>query len=206
MRRGQEAHVLVRRGRLAGRTGRGRRGRHRGAGAGAHEALRRVHGRRRGRFRHPRRRGLRLPRPERRRQDLDDAHDRLSLADLGRDAAGTRARSDARRSADTEPDRPRSPGRHPRSRAHRAGQPLSLRALLRSAEEGAARACRPAARVRAPHRPRRRAGGPALGRHASPAHDRPGTRVLAGPRHPRRADDRPRSRRRATCSGTGSTA
>ena len=44
-----------------------------------------------------------------------------------------------RRLADTEPDRPRAPRRHARSRADSAGQPLPLRALLRPPEKRAAR-------------------------------------------------------------------
>ena len=50
----------------------------------AHEALRRVRRGRRHRLRDRARRGVRLPRPERRGQELDDADDRLRLADLGR--------------------------------------------------------------------------------------------------------------------------
>ena len=41
-------------------------------------------------FADPSGRGVRLPRPERRRQELDDADDRLRVADLGRDAARAR--------------------------------------------------------------------------------------------------------------------
>ena len=44
------------------------------------EALRHVHGGRRRRLRRRAGRGVRVPRPERRRQDLDDADDRLHLA------------------------------------------------------------------------------------------------------------------------------
>ena len=44
------------------------------------EAVRRLHRRRRHRLRRRARRGVRLPRPERRRQDLDDADDRLRVA------------------------------------------------------------------------------------------------------------------------------
>ena len=55
------------------------------------QAVRRVHRRRRHRLRRRARRGVRLPRPERRRQDLDDADDRLRLAGHRRRAAGPRA-------------------------------------------------------------------------------------------------------------------
>ena len=54
--------------------------RHPGAGAGADQAVRRLHRRRRHRRRRAPRRGVRLPRAERRRQVEHDAHGRLRLA------------------------------------------------------------------------------------------------------------------------------
>ena len=111
----------------------GRRDSASGRSARADEAVRFVRRGRRHRLRDRARRGVRVPRPERRGQDLDDAHDRLRLADHRRRPARARARPDGRRPGDPRPPRRGAAGGQPRHRAHGLGQPDDLRALLRPA-------------------------------------------------------------------------
>ena len=156
------------------------------------EALRRVHRRRRHRLRRRAGRGVRLPRAERRRQDLDDADDRLHLADRGRElrVLGQDPATDG--PADPGAARRRAPAGHARHRADRPREPPHLRPLLRAAAGGVRPARRRAARVRPADRARERPGRAAVGRHEAPAHDRAGADQRARAAAARRADDRPR--------------
>ena len=81
------------------------------------------------------RRGVRLPRPERRRQEQHHAHDRLRLAAHRRHAADPRPRPGDRRAGHPGAARRGAPGGHARPRADRAGEPADLRPLLRPARE-----------------------------------------------------------------------
>ena len=93
--------------------------------------LRRLHRRRPRRLRRAPGRGVRLPRPERRRQELDDADDRLRRAGHVRVAAHPRHGPDDPGPADPRAARRRAAAGHPRHRAAGARQPLHLRPLLR---------------------------------------------------------------------------
>ena len=138
------------------------------------------------------RRGVRLPRAQRRGQVVHDADDRLRVAALRRHAPGARHGSGHRRPADPRPHRRRAAAGQPRHRAHRPGEPGGLRAVLRALPGARAREGRRAAGVRPAHRPGRRAGRAALGRHEAAADDRPlpGQRPRAAAA--RRADHRAR--------------
>ena len=105
----------------------------RGAGPrqGADQAVRRFRGRRRDRLPGRAGRGVRLPRPERCGQDLDDADDLVRVARDRWRATGARARPRDGRLRDPWPARRGAPGGHARPRAHRAGEPADLRAVLR---------------------------------------------------------------------------
>ena len=143
--------------------------------------------------------------PERRGQDLDDADDRLRLADHRRRPAGDGPRPRDARPADPRQPRRRPPAGHPRHRADRPREPRDLRSLLRSQPGRGRPARRRAARVRPADRARRRPGRAAVGRDEAPPDDRP----LAHQRARRSCSStsrRPASTRRpATCCGTGST-
>ena len=129
---------------------------------------------------------------QRRGQELDDAHDRLRVAALRRDAPRARHGPGSRRSADPGPARRGAPGGQPRHRADGVGQPHDLRAVLRPAARRDPPPGRRAARVRAALRPARLAGRSALRRHEAPAHDRAGAHQPARGAAPRRADHRSR--------------
>src|SRR5205823_6179912 len=91
--------------------------------AGARQKPRvRADRRRRDRLRRAEGRGVRLPRPERRRQELDDADDRLRLAAVRRHAQRARPRPPARRAHDPRPARRRPAAGHARQRADRRGE------------------------------------------------------------------------------------
>ncbi len=89
----------------------------------ADQAVRRLHGRRRDRLRRGARRVVRLPRPERRRQDEHDADDRLRLAGDRRHAPRARHGPARRRPADPGPDRRRAPAGHARHGADGPREP-----------------------------------------------------------------------------------
>ena len=74
--------------------------------------------------------------------------------------------------ADPRPHRRGPAAGQPRRRAHRPAEPAGLRALLRAAPGARAREGHRAAGVRPAHRPRRRAGRAAVGRHEAAAHHR----------------------------------
>ena len=99
--------------------------------ARARQALRRRDRGRRHRRGGPAGRGLRVPRPQRRRQELDHADDRLRLPALRRRAAGLRARPGRGRVEDPRAPRRGAAGGHPRHRAPGPRQPAHLRRLLR---------------------------------------------------------------------------
>ncbi len=130
-----------------------------GPGPRPGEALRRLHRGRRHRRRGRARRGVRLPRPQRRRQVLHDADDRLRLAGHRRARCGCSGIDPAvDGAADPGPARRRAAGGHPRRRADGAGEPAGLRPLLRAVAAGG----RPSAADRAARvRPARRARRPA---------------------------------------------
>ena len=162
-------------------------------GARSRQALRRLRRRRRDRLRPPARRGVRLPRPERGGEDVDDAHDRLRLARHGRHAARLRPRSRARR-------RRRSAGG---SASCPQQDTLDMELTVREniviygryfglPAQAARRAGRRAPRLRRAHRARERQGRAALGRDEAPAHDRALARQRPRGHAARRADDRPR--------------
>ena len=77
--------------------------------------------------------------PERRRQDLDDADDRLRVAGHRRRAGGPRHGPGRRRPADPRAARRRAPAGHARQRADRPREPAHLRPLLRPAARSARR-------------------------------------------------------------------
>ena len=139
-----------------------------------------------------RRRDLRLPRPERGRQDDDpaDAGDAAAADARGRDR---RRRRPGARAADGPPaDRLRAAGR-----LDRPGRDRPRRARPPGPAVRHGQGDRPGARGRGPRRARPRGGRrPAdrhvLGRHAAPARRRARHRPPAGRPVPRRADDRPR--------------
>ena len=171
---------------------RGERGRRRHPGAD--QAVRSPGRGRRRRSGGARRSGLRLPRPERLRQDHHDP-----------DAAGAgRARPPARSSCSgcrCPPERGRRcPGSAPWSRARpstptcRAGRTcVRLDAADRAADPGTARgADRRRAGPGRPARGRRQALPRVLPRHAPATRDRRGAAAATRPAGPRRADQRPR--------------
>ena len=139
------------------------------------------------------RRGVRLPRPQRRRQVLDDADDRLRLAGRPTARCGCSASTRAR-------DGPRI-----RARLGVVPQEDTLDVELTVREnllvygryfglpraDVAERADR-AARVRPARRAGRQQGRAALRRHEAPAHHRPLADQRARHAAARRADDRPR--------------
>ena len=174
-------------------------------GPRADQDLRHVHRRRRHRSRRRARRGVRLSRPERRRQELHHAHDRLRCAHHVRPAEHPRYGSGHPRPADPRAARRRPAAGHPRPRTQRRRQPLRLRPVLRHVARRAAAEDRRAARVRPARRPRQGQGRAAVGRHEAAAHHRP----LADQRSRRSCcwtSRRPASTRRpGTCCGTGST-
>ncbi len=157
------------------------------------EVLRLVHGRRRRRLRRGPGRGVRLPRAQRRRQDVDDADDRHRLAGDRREADRLRARPGPARCADPGAPRSRPSGGHPRQRAERPREPADLRSLLRPVVGRVAAAGRGAARVRPADRAIGRQGRAAVGRHEAPPGHRPIADQRAVAAAPRRADDRARS-------------
>ena len=136
---------------------------------------------------------LRVPRAERRGQDVDDAHDRLRVA------------GDRRRAAGVRPRPARSTGPKIRVRLGVVPQEDSLdteltvfdnlviygryfdlpRAVIRERAEELLG-------VHAADRSARRPCRPAVGRHEAPAHDRPCARQPARPAPARRAHHRPR--------------
>ena len=166
----------------------------RGADRGprAQKALRRVRRRRRDRLRRRARRDLRLPRPERRRQELDDADDRRGLARERRHPPRPRPRPRAGRAGDPGAARGRPAGGQPRPRAQRRREPAGLRPLLRPAARRDQAAERGAARLRAAGRPPRRKGGVALGRDEAAADNRAGAHQHARADAAGRADHRAR--------------
>src|SRR5579875_1784377 len=97
-------------------------------------------------------RGFRLPGPERGRQVLDDADDRLRLAAERRRADDPRHGPADRRPGDQEQAGRGPAGGHARRRADRPGEHADLRPLLRPAEGGDRRADCPAAGFRSAHR------------------------------------------------------
>ena len=133
-------------------------------GQGTHQEVRRLPRRRRDRLRRGPGRVLRVPRPQRRGQDVDDADDRLRVADHQRQAPGARARPGERRAGDPGPARRRPPGGHARDREHGVREHDHLRPLLQPAPAGDPRAGRRAARVRAARRASRRQGRAAVRR------------------------------------------
>ena len=107
--------------------------------------LRLVHRRRRGLLRGRHRRGLRLPRPERRRQDDHHRH-AVHAAPTERRARGVaRARRRAPVGRRAPLDRADLPGPEPRHSAHGPGEPRLPRLRLRRAAADARRARRAAA-------------------------------------------------------------
>ena len=156
------------------------------------QVLRRLRGRQGHRRRGPPGRGVRLPRPQRRRQVLDHADDRRGQPGRRGRAADLRDGPRRRRTRDPRPARRLPPGGHPRQRAQRLRQPLHLRPLLRHRQGDRAGAHRRAAGVRVADRQGEVAGRGPLRRHEATAHDRPQPRQQ--PRHAaaRRAHDRPR--------------
>ena len=173
------------------------RGRRRTPGAGtrarSRQALRRPRRRRRSRFRRATWGGFRVPRAERRRQDVDHAHDRMRIAAVERDAAHPRSRSRGERSRDPLTPRRRAAAGHTRLRADRARERDHLRPLLRPAPLRAAQARGRAAGVRPAERTRGFEGGTAVGRVEATVDDRPLARQRPRRPPPRRADDRSRS-------------
>ncbi len=155
------------------------------------QVVRRLRGGQGHRRRGPARRGVRLPRAQRRRQVLDHADDRRGVPGQRRRAGDPRHGSRRRRSRDPRPAGGLPAGGHPRQRAQRPRQPVHLRPLLRDPAGRGQQPRRRAARVRPAHREgevHRR--GP-LRRHEAPAHDRPQPDQPARPAAPRRADHRP---------------
>ena len=199
------------RGALASRAGRGttrhspgrRRGGHPAADGGAarrrarhlhHRARQGVQDRQGAGRRGPRRAGgvdLRLPRPQRRRQDHHAAHPRRAGAADERQRAHLRAGHDRGR---------RRRARHDRLPAGRARLlqvddgprvPGALRGPLRAARRRARRAHPDAARARRPLR-REHQGRRVLARHEAAPGRGPGAHQLAAPAAARRADQRAR--------------
>ena len=97
-----------------------------------------------------------------------------------------------RRSGDPRPARQLPAARHPRRGAHRRGEPLDLRPLLRAVPQGGSRAGGRAARLRPADRPGQRQGRAAVRRHEAAAHDRALADQLARDPAARRADHRSR--------------
>ena len=158
----------------------------------ADQDVRGVHGRRRHRLRGAQGRVLRVPRAQRRRQVLHDAHGRLRVTGDQRRAAAVRARPGRRRPRDPRPARQLPAARHPRRGAHRRGEPLDLRPLLRPVPQGGPRAGGRAARLRPAHRPRQGQGRAAVRGHEAPPDDRPVADQLTRDPAARRADHRAR--------------
>ncbi len=158
----------------------------------ADEALRRPDRGRRHRLRRRAGRVVRVPRAQRRRQDLGDADDRLRLAAVGRHAARPRHGPGRGRAAHPRPTRRRAPAGHARHRADRPREPPDLRPLLRAVAGRVREARRRAARLRPADRTGRRPGRAHVGRHEAAPDDRPQPHQRAGPDAPGRADDRPR--------------
>src|SRR6266550_1762862 len=95
------------------------------------QALRQTGRGRRDRLRRPVGRGVRLPRTERRRQDVDDAHDRLRLVAVRWRASRARPRSGDRRPANPSEAGGGAPGGHARHGTPGRRKPAHLRPLLR---------------------------------------------------------------------------
>ena len=159
---------------------------------GSRQALRRPGRSRRDRPRRQAGRGLRLPRPERGWQELDDAHDRLRLAGergtlriLGLDPATDGPQIRAR--LGVVPSWTRST-----SELTVRENVLIYGCYFGLAGARAEAAHRRAARLRAADRARRRQGRAALGRDEAPAHDRTLARQRPRPAPARRAHDRAR--------------
>ena len=154
--------------------------------------VRRVHRGGRRRLRRRARRIVRVPGPERRRQDVDDADDRLCLAHHRRHAADHGHGPGDGRSADPRTARRRAPAGHPRHGADGPREPHHLRPLLRAHPGRGRQAGRRTARLRPAHRTRRRPGRAAVRRHEAAPDDRPIAHQRADDPAPRRAHDRPR--------------
>ena len=140
------------------------------------------------------RRGVRLPRPQRRRQDDDDQH-ALHAGQADRRASATVAGHDvvtrARRRAPQH--RPGLPGPDARRLPDRRAEPApARRALRRRSPTWSRRGCSRCSRWSACGSRKDSPVGDVLGRHAPAAGDRARADALAARAVPRRADDRPR--------------
>jgi len=153
------------------------------------QEVRRFHGRGRHRLRCRDRRIVRVPGAERRRQDLDDADDRLCLADHERCPQRDGDGPSHTRVPDPGEPRRRATDGHARRRADGPREPVDLRPLLRLEPGRGRTARRRVARVRPAHRARQRPGRAAVGRDEAEADHRPVIDQRAHGPPPRRTDD-----------------
>ena len=157
------------------------------------QVLRRGRGGARRELRGRRRRGLRLPRAQRRGQDDDDQHALHARQADRRQRARRRPRRRARARRRPPPHRPRLPGPDARRLPDRRAEPAPARRALRR-RVGARRpaGCAQVLEMVGLWERRDAHGDDLLRRHAPAAGDRARPHALAARALPRRADDRPR--------------
>ena len=152
------------------------------------------------------RRGVRVPRPERRRQVVDDADDRLHVAGDRRARCGCSASTRRRTASAIRARLGVVPQADQLDNELTVEENLDhLRPLLRHPAGRVQAAGRRAARVRPAHRAGDEQGRAAVGRDEAAGDDRPLADQRARAAAARRADDRASTRRPATCCGTACT-